>query len=356
MTRTRSAAASLLSLGVSLGLTAAFLAPRPALAQLEAKQAEAAKLEAKVQVQGERLSIANEEFNRAAYERQRIDTEAAATQKQVAKLGRRYELLRKRLAGRVRMLYMHPGAALDGLLGVRTISELGRARVLGRSVLTADSELVNETDGARKKLEARVDKLGALRDSAQAKEGELAVQRSSVAQQFAAQRTLLSNVKGEIANIIEQQRQQALAAAGGGGTGGAVARKPAGDPDANAKPPPVDWGASQALAIARAQLGKPYVWAADGPDTFDCSGLTMYAWGKVGISMIHYAGSQYNQFPHVPKTQLQPGDLVFFGAPIHHVGIYEGGGIMIDAPETGENVRRDSIYRRDYAGASRPSR
>jgi cell wall-associated NlpC family hydrolase len=80
----------------------------------------------------------------------------------------------------------------------------------------------------------------------------------------------------------------------------------------------------------------------------------MYAWAKVGVQLVHYAASQFFMLPKVRQSQLRAGDLVFFGSPIHHVGIYEGGGIMIDAPQTGENVRRDSIYRPDYAGASRP--
>jgi cell wall-associated NlpC family hydrolase len=113
-------------------------------------------------------------------------------------------------------------------------------------------------------------------------------------------------------------------------------------------------GASTAVSVARQQIGKPYEWAADGPDTFDCSGLTMYAWGKAGVSLPHSSQAQFGSLTHIAKSQLQPGDLVFFGSPIHHVGIYEGGGIMIDAPETGENVRRDSIGRADYAGSARP--
>ena len=77
-------------------------------------------------------------------------------------------------------------------------------------------------------------------------------------------------------------------------------------------------------------------------------------WGKAGVSLPHSSGAQYASLPHVGRAQLRAGDLVFFGSPIHHVGIYEGGGVMINAPETGENVRRDSIARADYAGAARP--
>jgi cell wall-associated NlpC family hydrolase len=116
----------------------------------------------------------------------------------------------------------------------------------------------------------------------------------------------------------------------------------------------VKGGAGKAVQTAAAQLGKPYEWAADGPDSYDCSGLTMYAWGSAGVSLPHSSQAQYSSLPHVARSQIQPGDLLFYGSPIHHVGIYEGGGVMINAPETGENVRRDSISRADYVGAARP--
>ena len=80
----------------------------------------------------------------------------------------------------------------------------------------------------------------------------------------------------------------------------------------------------------------------------------MYAWGKAGVSMAHFAATQYTEFPHVPISQLAPGDLVFYGSPIHHVGMYVGNGMMIEAPHTGAFVRYSSIYRPDFVGASRP--
>jgi cell wall-associated NlpC family hydrolase len=129
-------------------------------------------------------------------------------------------------------------------------------------------------------------------------------------------------------------------------------RGPSGIAPANLPAP--KGAAAAAVAAAVAQLGKPYVYAGAGPDSFDCSGLTMYAWGQAGVSMAHSATLQYTSFPHVPIDELQPGDLVVFGRPIHHVGIYVGSGTMIEAPHTGAFVRYASIYRRDYAGASRP--
>ena len=113
--------------------------------------------------------------------------------------------------------------------------------------------------------------------------------------------------------------------------------------------------ASQAVAYAKAQLGKPYVWSAEGPNSFDCSGLTMMAWRSAGVSIPRVAAAQYDMGRHISRSSLEPGDLVFFGSPIHHVGMYVGGGMMIEAPYTGQVVRYHTIDRSDYAGATRPT-
>ena len=109
-------------------------------------------------------------------------------------------------------------------------------------------------------------------------------------------------------------------------------------------PPPASSGASAALAYARAQLGKPYQWAGAGPAAFDCSGLTMRAWGAAGVGLPHSAAGQYAGTAHVPIADLQPGDLVFFGSDLHHVGIYVGGGQMIHAPHSGTVVSYSTIF------------
>jgi cell wall-associated NlpC family hydrolase len=116
---------------------------------------------------------------------------------------------------------------------------------------------------------------------------------------------------------------------------------------------PASGRASVAVAEAYRQLGKPYRWGATGPDSFDCSGLTMWVWAKAGVSLPHHSGSQYNQGTHVSQSELRPGDLVFFGSPIHHVGIYVGNGNMINAPETGDVVKIAPAFRSDYVGATR---
>ena len=128
-----------------------------------------------------------------------------------------------------------------------------------------------------------------------------------------------------------------------------------GSPQPSGSPSPQAPGANRALAYARAQLGKPYQWGAAGPDSFDCSGLTMMAWRQGGVSFPHLAQDQYDMTQRISISQALPGDLIFFGTPsnVYHVGIYVGNGQMIDAPETGQNVSVQSIYWSDLLGAGR---
>lgn len=109
-----------------------------------------------------------------------------------------------------------------------------------------------------------------------------------------------------------------------------------------------------ALEFAKAQLGEPYVFGADGPDSWDCSGLTMQAWAAAGVSLPHSARMQYDASPHVSRSELRPGDLVFFYSDISHVGIYAGDGMVIHAPRPGQNVEYIDIDWMPYAGATRP--
>jgi cell wall-associated NlpC family hydrolase len=118
-------------------------------------------------------------------------------------------------------------------------------------------------------------------------------------------------------------------------------------------PPPVST-TSIALTWAFAELGKPYQWGATGPNTFDCSGLTQFVWKAAGVSIPRVAADQDAWSIPVPLSQLLPGDLVFFGkTDIHHVGIYIGDGLMINAPHTGTVVQVSSIWWSDLAGFGR---
>jgi cell wall-associated NlpC family hydrolase len=195
------------------------------------------------------------------------------------------------------------------------------------------------------------------------------------------QRTVLSGIKANIATLIKQQqerqarlaRERAAAAAraaaeaaaqqaaqqqqptpaptgGGTSSGGSP-------PPPTPSPPPAGSLGQQAVAIAEGELGVPYVWGGASPSGFDCSGLTMWVYAQLGVSLPHFAAAQFNAGPHVSRDQLEPGDLVFFEPGIGHVGIYIGNGEFIDAPHTGAVVSIESMsnpwYVAEYQGAVR---
>ncbi|MCI3221058.1 C40 family peptidase [Streptomyces sp. NP-1717] len=113
--------------------------------------------------------------------------------------------------------------------------------------------------------------------------------------------------------------------------------------------------AAAAISYARGAIGKPYVWGATGPDGFDCSGLTQAAWRAAGVSLPRTTYTQINAGQRVSRSQLAPGDLVFFYSGISHVGLYVGGGQMIHAPRPGAGVRLAPIDQMPFAGATRPA-
>jgi len=109
----------------------------------------------------------------------------------------------------------------------------------------------------------------------------------------------------------------------------------------------------QALRWALTKVGDPYVWGAAGPSAFDCSGLVMWAYAQVGISLMHYTGDQWNEGEHISRSELEPGDLVFFYPDIGHVGLYVGNGLMVDAPTFGQPVQVQPVFWSAYVGAVR---
>jgi peptidoglycan DL-endopeptidase CwlO len=118
--------------------------------------------------------------------------------------------------------------------------------------------------------------------------------------------------------------------------------------------PPASGRGKIALDFAKQQLGEPYVFGGAGPDTWDCSGLTMRAWEQAGVSLPHSAKQQYYRGPKVSKSQLRPGDLVYFYSDLSHVALYAGNGLVLDAPKPGDNVRYIKMSSMPYVGATRP--
>ena len=114
-------------------------------------------------------------------------------------------------------------------------------------------------------------------------------------------------------------------------------------------------GAAQAAVnTALAQVGDPYVWGAAGPDAFDCSGLTQYAYAAAGVALPHSSSMQSQMGTPVSRDQLQPGDLVFFYSPVSHVGMYIGNGMIVHAANPGTGVVTSPLHSMPYVGAVRP--
>jgi cell wall-associated NlpC family hydrolase len=132
---------------------------------------------------------------------------------------------------------------------------------------------------------------------------------------------------------------------GNGGTGSGSGPRP--------PVPPVSGAARIAVAFALAQVGKPYQYGAAGPNVYDCSGLTMRAWGAAGVGLPHSAAAQYGIGVHVTRAELQPGDLAFFYSPISHVAMYIGNNQMVDATHTGSYVLVQTL--RPAVGFTRPT-
>lgn len=119
-------------------------------------------------------------------------------------------------------------------------------------------------------------------------------------------------------------------------------------------PPPNSGRGGIALAFAQEQIGEPYVYGASGPDAWDCSGLTMMAWGQAGVSLPHSSREQYYQSTKISRSELQPGDLVVFYSDLHHVGLYAGNGMVLHAPNPSRPVEYIDMSYMPYAGAARP--
>jgi cell wall-associated NlpC family hydrolase len=152
-----------------------------------------------------------------------------------------------------------------------------------------------------------------------------------VAQLAATEAEMAAKEKQINAEIV---RLQALRLQAYGTTGGLGVLRPVPCPMTYPGGP-----AGIAVKFACSQIGKPYVWAADGPGSYDCSGLTMTSWRQAGVSLPHNAAAQRRSIPYVSRANLRPGDLVFYFSDLHHVGMYVGNGWIVHAPRAGDVVR-----------------
>ena len=245
-------------------------------------------------------------------------------------------------------LYQESGRG-GRLMGLQSSSrnDARRRSAYSNVVARRDDAMIARLQRVESQLELRAQRLEEYRRHADAETVLAGMAKSRAETLQVKQKALLASAQGEIGDVLRLKR-----AAQDPGASALEARLRL--LGVNALPATPNPKAALVVAYAVQQLGKPYVFAAAGPDTFDCSGLTLMAWRQAGVSMAHFAATQYEAFPRVSVDALAPGDLVFFYPTIHHVGIYIGDGKMIHAPHTGDVVRVASIFRASLVGAVRP--
>jgi cell wall-associated NlpC family hydrolase len=346
-------------MGASMGLAAllaGMVIPAAAADPIAQKQAEARALAAQIDALGQKEAALSERYDKA-----RLDAQTAATEVQQAA---QREAAAVSAAGRARSVlqvnavdaYIHggnlavlasragsPGSLLDGgilrseyvkSLAGSQADALDQFRLLGRQADEAKAGY----DAARRRAAGSAAAVDAARNATIAAQQQL--------------QAALGKVNGDIATLVAQAAA-AKAAADAKAAQEALARQAALQAASRARalysagnalspplgpPPPVGSGAGAAVAAAESRIGAPYVWGAAGPDAFDCSGLTMWAWAHGGVSLPHFSGAQYSSITHISMSQLQPGDLVFFANPADHVAMYVGNGMIIQAAHTGTTV------------------
>jgi cell wall-associated NlpC family hydrolase len=300
-------------------------------------RAELSRLEAQV-------DEAVESYNDARIELGKAQRHAAAVQARVARAEKRLVSMRARMGGFASAAYQSGG--IDSFVTLMTTSNpqtfLDQATALDQIARDQAGQL-RQLKGAAHELKAQQAEAKAAVAATHAVERRLAAAKAAIETKVDRQQRLLDIVEGRAARAARLAREAAYARQ----------QRASRSVSRSYYNGPASGRAKIAVAEAYRQLGKPYRWGAAGPDSFDCSGLTMWAWGHAGVSLPHSSRGQYGYGRHVSRSDLQPGDLVFFGSPIHHVGIYVGGGRYIAAPHTGDVVGFRDVNRGDYAGATR---
>jgi peptidoglycan DL-endopeptidase CwlO len=336
-------------------------------ASVTSKQAQAQSVLAQIQSLDASLEHAVDAYNLANERLEAIRGDLNENRVLLGIASQNLKTAERVLAARMLAIYTSENAdtALDVLIGSNSLESLLDGLETVSRVSEQDSDVLGDVTVLRRQIRVARARLQRARSRQAELVAERAAHKSSIESQLGERQRLLSSIRSEIAEIqaAERRRQAELERAARARLNApqplipelSASTDPA--PDGSSSPlpsaPPAKFGG--VVGIAMQYLGVPYVYGGASPSGFDCSGFIMYVYAQVGVSLPHNAAAQYAYGTPVDRSQLQPGDLVFFNG-LGHAGIYVGGGSFIHAPHTGDVVKISSLsgwYDGTYVGARR---
>lgn len=353
--------------------------------QIAGKRAQAQVVLDQIRAMDVELEQAVEAWNGANVELDRLDGELRSNRRHLTVARSSLTAAQRHVSERLVALYVNGGGGgvIEIVLGAESLDDLLSRLDTVERVSAQDAKVLAEMKTFRREVQERKLRLQRARTRQAQVVADKARARGEIESRLASRQSMLASIRDEIEQLQAQERRrqerlaaqararlqaQASAAASEiralgdvGATDAAPEAGEAAEPssdgaEAAATPaaPPARYGG--VVGVAMQYLGVPYRWGGADPSGFDCSGLIMYAYAKVGVSLPHHAASQFGMGVPVSRDELQPGDLVFFHG-LGHAGIYIGGGQMIHAPQTGDVVKISNImsgwYYDTWEGARR---
>jgi cell wall-associated NlpC family hydrolase len=333
---------------------------------LAAKQAQAQSVLEQIHAIDLQVERAAEAYNLANIKLEGIKQEQAENAVRLTVARKSLARANRLLEERVVAIYTsgERSTAVDVLLGATSIEDLINRLDTVERVSDQDAAVLRQVTSFRNQVKLRERKLRQANAAQRRVVAERAAQREAVESKLRSRQALLASIQSEIQEIqarerarqaeLARQARARLAATPAPAPSGGQPELVASSAAVPAAPAPTHGGV---VGVAMQYLGVPYVWGGASPSGFDCSGFVMYVYAQVGVSLPHNAAAQYGYGSPVSRSELAPGDLVFFDG-LGHVGIYIGGGQFIHAPHTGDVVKisslGDSWYASTYVGARRP--